>query len=43
MEVPLYVLFGPSQAKKCLQACAKCADSHHPAHAQGLIQALALH
>ena len=25
-------LLGPRQAKKCFRACAKCADSHHPAH-----------
>ena len=26
--------YGPRQAEKCLQTCAKCAGSHHPAHAQ---------
>ena len=26
--------------KKFLRACAKCADSHHPAHAQGFISGL---
>ena len=31
---------GTAQAKKCLRACAKCADSHHPAHAQSPIRAI---
>ena len=35
-------LFGFRQAKICLRACAKCAESH-PAHAQRLIRAFALH
>ena len=34
---------GPGQATKFLLAFAKCADLHHPAHAQGLIRAFALH
>ena len=34
---------GPHQVKKCLQTCIKCADSHHPAHAQCLTLASALH
>ena len=29
--------------KKCLQTCAKCADSDHPATAQSIIRAFALH
>ena len=33
---------GPRQTKKCLQACAKCADSRHPAHAQSFILAVLL-
>ena len=28
----MYTLSRPRKAKKCLRACAKCADSHHPAH-----------
>ena len=36
-------IIGPRQAKNCLRACAKCADSHHPAHAQDIIWAFALH
>ena len=34
---------GPRQAKKCLQACAKCAYSRHNAPAQCLIRAFYLH
>ena len=34
--------FGPRQVKKCLQACIKCADSDHPAHAQSIIWAFTL-
>ena len=37
------VLYGYRQAKKSLGARSKCADSHHPAHGQSLIQAVALH
>ena len=33
---------GPRQAKKYFQACAKCADSDHPAHAQSISRAFAL-
>ena len=29
--------------KKCLRACAKYAESHDPAHAQGFIRAFGLH
>ena len=36
-------LSGPRQANKCLRACTHCADSHHPAHAQGLIRVFARH
>ena len=36
-------LSGPRQANKCLRACTQCADSHHPAHAQGFIRVFALH
>ena len=32
-------IFGPSQAEMSLRACAKCADSHHPDNAHGLIRA----
>ena len=35
--------FWPRDAKKCLRSCAKCAYSHHLAHAQSLIRAFALH
>ena len=28
----MYTLYRPRKAKKCLRACAKCADSHHLAH-----------
>ena len=31
------------QAKKCLWTCAKCAESDHPAHAQNIIRAFAIH
>ena len=34
---------GPPQAKKCLRACSKYAESYHPAHAQIIIRAFALH
>ena len=34
---------GRVKRKKCLRACAKCADSDHSAHAQSLIRAFALH
>ena len=34
------ILYKPRQAKKCLRACAECADSHHPAHAQCIIRSL---
>ena len=33
-----YISSGPRQAKKSFQACANCADSHHPGHAQNLIR-----
>ena len=33
---------GPHQVKKCLQTCAKYADSDHPAHVQSIILAFAL-
>ena len=33
---------GPSQAKKCLRACTKSANSHHSVYAQSLIRAFAL-
>ena len=36
------LLLGPRQAKKCLQAYSKYADSGHPAHVQSIIQAFAL-
>ena len=39
----LSVNIGLHQVEKCHRASSKCADSHHPVHAQGLIQALALH
>ena len=29
------IIIWARKAKTCLRACAKCADSHHPAHAQG--------
>ena len=32
--------YGPCQAKKCLQTCAKCAHSNHPAHVQSIIRGL---
>ena len=32
-----------ASSEKCLRGCAKYADSHHPAHAQGLIRAFVLH
>ena len=35
--------YEPRQAKKCLRACAKCVDSHYPAHAQSLIRAFVFH
>ena len=34
---------GLHQAKKCLRACAKCVNSHHPANEQCLIQVFAFH
>ena len=34
---------GPRQAKTCLRAYVKCADSHLSAHAQGVIWVFALH
>ena len=37
------IWYGPGQAKKCLRTCAKYADSDHPAHAQSIVRALALH
>ena len=36
-------LHEPRQAKKCLRTCAKYANSDHPAHAQSIIRAFALH
>ena len=36
-------IYGPREAKKCLRACAKCKDSNHPAHAQSMFRAYALH
>ena len=39
----LHITFGPHQAKECLRACKKCADSHHSAHAQSVMQTFALH
>ena len=36
-------LFGSRQAQKCFRACAKCADSDHPAHAQSITRTFALH
>ena len=36
------IQYGLRQAKTCLRACAKCANSHNPARAQGLIRAFAL-
>ena len=35
-------LFGPRQAEKCLQTCAKCTDLNHPAHTQSIIKAFDL-
>ena len=35
--------YGPRQSKMCLRACAKCVDSHYPAHAQSLIRAFVFH
>ena len=32
------IKLGPRQAKTYLRACAKCADSHHPARAQSRIR-----
>ena len=34
---------GSRQAKKCLRTCAKCSASDHPAHAQSIIRAFAVH
>ena len=34
---------GHVKRKQYLRACAKCADSHHPAHAQSLVRACSLH
>ena len=31
-------IYGLHQAKKCLPACVKCAESDHPVHAQSIIQ-----
>ena len=39
----VFTLYGPRQAKMCLQTCAKCRDSEYHAHAQSQIQAFALH
>ena len=39
----IHLLCGTHQAKKGLPACAKCADSKHPAHAQNLIREFALY
>ena len=36
-------MYGPHHTKTCLQACAKCANSHNLEYAQGLIQAFALY
>ena len=36
-------IMGRLSAKKGLRACAKCVDSHHPAHMQSVIRAFALH
>ena len=41
-QMPI-ILLGLRQVKTCLRACAKCADSHHSAHAQSIIRAFALH
>ena len=35
--------WGCVKRKKCLQACAKCVVSHHPAHEQSLIRAFVFH
>ena len=37
------VILGPCQAKKYHRICVKCADPDHPAHAQSIIRAFALH
>ena len=37
------VSVSPRQAKKCLRINANCADLDHPAHAQSIIRAFALH
>ena len=37
-----YIISEPHLAKRCLRACAKCTQIH-PAHAQSLIRAFALH
>ena len=34
---------GRVKQKTCFRVCAKCVDSHYPAHAQGLILAFTLH
>ena len=34
---------GPRKALMCLPTCAKCTDSDHPAHAQSITWAIALH
>ena len=39
----LVIIDGQGKAKKCLRACAKCVDSHHPGHVQNIILAFALH
>ena len=39
----IVIYMGRVKRKKCLRACAKCADSHYPTYAQRLIRAFALH
>ena len=39
----LHIISGPCQAKKCLRTCAQFAHEDHPAHAQSIIRAFALH
>ena len=47
LTVYIYTKTGNSymgrQVKKCLQTCAICAESDHPAHAQSIIRAFAIH
>ena len=38
----LLLLYGPHQAKQCLQTCTKCADSDHPVHEQSISLTFAL-